>query len=294
MTLLLQECLDGLALGCIYAIFSMGFSLVFGVSGVLNLAQGVYATWGAIGAWWVAAHAGAGFALALIAGAGCGAGVSLFVDQVGFERIRRRDDALVGTLVASIGLWIALEDLASIVTGASVLEIPTSSLTVHLYRFGGLRLTTIQVLAIGAAVVLAGAVIYLLRATRLGAAIRAVGWSRQAVEIVGVNPRATLCIAAIVAGALCGIAGVLLGELTAISYTLGDNLLLAGFAAVVIGGVGDIRGAVLGGLVIGVVETLSALYISETFQDAITFGMLLAFLLFRPRGLFGSREAMRA
>jgi branched-chain amino acid transport system permease protein len=142
--------------------------------------------------------------------------------------------------------------------------------------------------------VLAGAVIYLLRATRLGAAIRAVGWSRQAVEIVGVNPRATLCIAAIVAGALCGFAGVLLGELTAISYTLGDNLLLAGFAAVVIGGVGDIRGAVVGGLLIGVVETLSALYISEAFQDAITFGLLLAFLLFRPRGLFGSREATRA
>ena len=191
-------------------------------------------------------------------------------------------------------MWIALRELACLATGAAPLGFAPGTVPTGLVQFGGVRLLTIQVIAIVCAIVGTAAIHLLFQHTRLGAAIRAVGHDRDAASIGGVDPRVAILAAAAIAGTTTGLSGVLLASSQTFTFSLGDGLLLQGFAAVVIGGMGDVRGAAFGGLLIGVIQVLSAQYISNSLQDAITFGLLLVLLMARPRGLFGTRELVRA
>ena len=131
--------------------------------------------------------------------------------------------------------------------------------------------------------------------SRFGSSIRAVGFDADSAAISGVNPRVVIYVTAFLASAVAAIAGILSGLATNnVSFTLGEGLLLKGFAAVVVGGFGDVRGAMVGGLIIGVSEVLGAQYISNSFRDAITFGLLLLFLVLRPRGIFSELQYSRA
>ncbi len=132
--------------------------------------------------------------------------------------------------------------------------------------------------------------------TRFGAAIRSVGFKPETASIVGVNTKLVLSVTAIPAAGIAGLAGVLTSISTNnVSFTVGEGLsVLEGFAAVVIGGFGNIRGAVLAGVAIGVIEALTLQYLSSTFRDAIIFGLLLLFLVVRPQGIFGELKVSRA
>jgi branched-chain amino acid transport system permease protein len=135
----------------------------------------------------------------------------------------------------------------------------------------------------------------LIRHTRFGAAMRAVGWNQTAASLGGVNPRYVVVITALLAGATSGFAGVLGGITTQnVSFMLGEALLLKGFAAVVVGGYDDVRGTAVAGVALGVLEVMTAQYLSSGLRDGITYALLLGFLLLRPRGLFGSVGFSRA
>ncbi len=294
MTELLQQLLNGVAVGAVYALFAMGFGVIFSTMGILNLAQGVYATWGAVAAFELADHLHAGFWLSAVGGLVAGGLLAVIVDQVAFQPLRGRGRNLLGAVITSVGAWLALEDVAQIATNSAPLQLPAwanPSGTIHL---GPVELITYQLDEIVVAAVLAVAVWLLLQRTKIGSAIRAVGYDAVAASLSGVNARRILISTAFLSGALTALAGVFEGISTNISYSLGDGLLIAGFASVVIGGVGDVRGAAIGGLLIGIVETLSAQYISNNFQDAITFGLLFLFLVAWPRGLFGASDVVRA
>jgi branched-chain amino acid transport system permease protein len=129
--------------------------------------------------------------------------------------------------------------------------------------------------------------------TKVGSAIRAVGFERRTAQIVGINPRTMIITAAALSGAITGLAGILLATGATFDSTLGDGLLLQGFAAVVIGGMDDIRGSAIAGLLIGIVQVMSGAYISSSFQDVITFGLVIIVLLWRPMGLFRSGNLQR-
>lgn len=293
--LFLQQLVNGIALGAVYALFAMGFGVVFSTMGIMNLAQGVYATWGAIVAYWAVGSAGLPFPFACLIGMATGALCAVAVDQIAFQPLRNRGGAqLLGTIITSVAMWIALRELASLATGAAPLGFAPGTVPTGLVQFGGVRLLTIQVIAIVCAIVGTAAIHLLFQHTRLGAAIRAVGHDRDAASIGGVDPRVAILAAAAIAGTTTGLSGVLLASSQTFTFSLGDGLLLQGFAAVVIGGMGDVRGAAFGGLLIGVIQVLSAQYISNSLQDAITFGLLLVLLMARPRGLFGTRELVRA
>ena len=290
----LQQLINGVALGAVYALFAMGFGIVFSTMGILNLAQGVYATWGAIASYEVAQHWGLSFWPSLAAGAIAGAVVAAFVDQVAFQPLRSRERTLLGTLITSVAAWLALKEVARIATGSAPLQLPPGAEPISAIHIGKLEIISYQLDAIIVALVLTVLVYALLHRTRAGAAIRAVGFDTVAASLGGVNSRRILIGAACLAGALSAMAGVFAGLSTNVSYSLGDTLLMSGFAAVVIGGVGDVRGAALGGFLIGIIQILSAQYISNNFQDAITFGLLLVFLIARPRGFLGVKDAVRA
>jgi len=134
-----------------------------------------------------------------------------------------------------------------------------------------------------------------MRHSRFGAAMRAVGWNEAAAALSGVNPKRIVAATAFLAGATSGLAGVLGGISTQnVSYTLGEGLMLKGFAAVVVGGYDDIRGSAVAGVALGIMEVMAAQYISTSLRDGITYALLLGFLLLRPRGLFGGVAFTRA
>jgi branched-chain amino acid transport system permease protein len=292
--LFLEQLANGVCIGAVYALFAVGFGIVFSTMQILNLAQGVYATYGAMFTYFALNSFGLPFWLALVIGVLAGGLAAVLVDQLAFEPLRRREVSMLGAVIASIGMWIALREVMSIATDATPVGFPPGTVPRGQISIGPLDLLKTQVLSVVCAVVVISAVFLLLDRTNFGAAIRAVGHDKRAAQIAGINPQVMIIAAALLSGAITALAGILLAGGQSFNFNLGDALLLQGFAAVVIGGMGDVRGAALGGVLIGVVQTLSGSYISTSYQDAITFGLVLIVLLWRPTGMLGTASFQRA
>ena len=295
MQLLAQQLVNGIALGSIYALFAVGFALVMAKMGILNFAHGTFATWGALASYWLVADHGVNFWIALAIGVGFAGLVGVLADQIAFEPLRRRGVGVFPPIIASVGVWIVLLTLAEASAGPFAVSYPAGSIPAEPFRVWGLLMLPAQVISVIALVVVVLAMHLLLTRTRFGGAVRAVAVDRHSATIVGVDARRTLIVVAFLAAAIAGLAGVL-GALSDnnVSATVGEGLLLKGFAAVVVGGYGDIRGAALTGVAIGVLEVMSSQYVSSGFRDAVTFGVLLLVLVVRPQGLFGERQLRRA
>lgn len=287
MNLFLQQLANGIALGSAYAIFAMGFGLVLATMGILNVAHGTFATWGALAALYTVQQWHVPFVLALVAGVLFAAFLGVVVDQVAFQPLRKRGGVL-GFIITSIGAWIVLINFAEVATDNQPQTFPTDAFKQHQYSFGGVELSSAQLLMVAIALVTVTLLFLFLHHTQAGAAVRAVGFNAAAAQLSGVNARSVIIGTSALAAAIAGMAGVIVGlAFDNVSVGLGEGLLLKGFAAVVVGGFGDVRGTFLGGMIIGVSEVLGAQYISNSFRDAITFGLLLVFLVFRPSGIFG-------
>lgn len=295
MQLLAQQLVNGIALGSVYALFAVGFALILAKMGILNVAHGTFATWGALASYWLVFEHGISFWLALLLGVGFAGLLGVLADQLAFEPLRRRNAGTFAPIIASIGIWIILLTLAEAFSGPVAVSYPTGSVPTEPIRALGLIVLPAQLITVVALVVVVTLVHLLLTRTRFGAAVRAVSVDPRSATIVGVNARRTLIAVAFLAAAIAGLAGVL-GALSDnnVSFSIGEALLLKGFAAVVVGGYGDIRGAAVCGVAIGVLEVMSSQYISSGFRDAITFGILLLVLVARPQGLFGERQLVRA
>lgn len=291
----LEQLVNGISIGAIYALFAAGFGIVFSTMRILNLAQGVYATYGAMTAYFVMSSLRWPYWLGCLAGIAAGAAGAVLVDQLAFEPLRRRSvSQLLGAVIASIGMWIALEDVLSIATNSTPIGFPTSLQPDGLLLSGRVPILKSQVIDVVCSIVGVSIVYLVVNHSKIGSAIRAVGFERRTAQIVGINPRTMIIMAAALSGAITGLAGILLATGATFDSTLGDGLLLQGFAAVVIGGMDDIRGSALAGLLIGIIQVMSAAYISSSFQDVITFGLVIIVLLWRPMGLFRTGNLQRA
>jgi len=295
MELLLQQLINGLSLGSLYAIFAIGFGLIFANMGILNVAQGSVATWGMIPAYLLTLSAHVPFWLALIAGI-LGAGViGLLAEWLAFKPLRDRNAGMLGSIIVAVGIWIILLNLAQVVIGPNPTAMPEGTFPSIPIDVLGYQIPPIFLVNWAALVIVAVGLSLFLSRTRFGAAVRAVGFKADAVSIVGVDTRIVFSVVAFLSAAIAGLSGVLSSVATNnVSSTAGEGLMLKGFAAVIIGGFGNIRGAVIAGLGIGVVEALTTQYLSSTYRDAITFGLLLLFLLVRPQGIFGELKVSRA
>ena len=295
MQLLLEQVINGCAIGSLYGLFAVGFGLVFATLGILNAAHGTYASFAAIAAYYAATALGLPFAASCIVGVVAGAGLAVIVDQVAFQPLRHRRAGMLGALITSIAAWMILDSLAGVATEHQSLSFPAGTFPGGMLMLGSLPLPIMQLLAVGSLLVVTAGIYVLIEHSRLGAAMRAVGWNEASAQIAGVNPRLVILVTAALAGGTSALAGVLAGVTTHnVSASLGEGMLLKGFAAVVVGGFEDVRGAALAGVLLGVAEVLSAQYISTSMRDAITYGLLLGFLVLRPRGLFGRASFVRA
>jgi branched-chain amino acid transport system permease protein len=287
VNLFIQQVLNGLAVGSAYGMFAMSFGLIFATMGILNVAHGTIATFGAIAALFVVENMGFGFFPAMVVAITVAVLIGLATDRLAFQPLRAKANTL-GYLITSIGVWIVLLSLGETALDHQIKTFPPDLLSWPRLVTNSVYLAPGQIwLMVLGPLSLIGLYLVLSK-TSIGIRIRAVGYSEVWSRISGVSSTVVILSTVAISAGLAGLVGYLSSiAFDNVSTSLGEGLLLKGFAAVVVGGFGDVRGAFLGGIIIGVTEVLGAQYISGDFRDVITFGLLILFLIFRPEGIFG-------
>ena len=311
MRLLLQKLLNGLAIGGVYAIFALGYTIVFSILRVINFAHGAIFT---VGAYLTYALTGAAFGrngqlrnaslpvelnfwLALILGA-LGAGVlGILVERVAFKPLRRRGSDPLLTLVSSLGVAIATVNILQYLFGAENYGFGETlgSMRPSVTLIGGdlpVVIRTKQIVIFAVSMVMVVALTLLINRTRIGKGLRAVAEDATTAGLLGIDTDRLIRLSFFLSGVLGGIAGALIGLAGSFNNQFGVAIGLKGLAVIVLGGLGDIPGAVVGGLVIGVAESfVPAEY--NAYKDAVPFVVLLVVLLARPQGLLGRAQVQK-
>lgn len=290
----LQQVVNGLSLGSIYALFAIGCTLIFGVLNIVNLAQGAFLMGGAylgLQAVLLGLPLPAALLVAVLGGGFLGILSEVFV----FRILRQRGGHRWMGLVASLALARMLVGIAQELFGTEVHGFPSNALTSVIWNVGGVRIQSLQVVIVLVALIMMLLLAYVLQRTNAGRAIRTVAFSEDVARIVGVEVGRSILITFFIGGALAGAAGLLLGMLfNVVSPFMGENMLVRGLTVMILGGLGNVPGAVAGGFFLGLVEVFSVAYVSSAFRDAIGFGLIFFILIFRPTGLFSGFEERRA
>ena len=307
MDILLQQILNGLVLGSLYALVALGYTMVYGILELINFAHGEVVMLGALVALAVlGALAGSGLPTPLILALAVGCAVPICV-ATGFviERVAYRplrNAPRLAPLITAIGVSIVLQNLAMIIWGRQYVSFPPL-VDLQIYELAGATLTNLQLaIFIVAAAIMAG-LLALVRGTRLGRAMRATAQNREVAGLMGVDVNRVISATFMIGSALAAVAGFLVAAYYGLGhYGMGFMLGLKAFTAAVLGGIGNIPGAMLGGLLLGVIESLGAGYIGDLtggflgshYQDIFAFLVLILVLVLRPSGLLGERVADRA
>jgi branched-chain amino acid transport system permease protein len=284
----MQQLFNGVVIGSVYAIFALGFTLLFGVNHILNMAFGSVFMWGAFAGLYVVTAFDAPFWLALLAGMVVGGVVSLLLDFAAFMPLRRRQAPDFSGIVSSIGANLVLLMIAQKVSNTQVLRFPFDTFPIVNFRVLGLRVQLLQLIIIGTALLMVIALVTMLYKTGFGRRIRSVAFSESASRLLGINSGLVNAQVFFISGALAGVAGVLIGvTFNSVHYMMGEPFLMQAFVVIIVGGLGSIPGALIAGILIGIIQALSFAYISSSAADAITFAVLFAIIIVRPTGLFG-------
>lgn len=283
--MLMQQILSGLATGVIYAMLALGFASVYRSMRLINFAQGDLFMAGAFIGLFLSSHSGLSFVPVLILTC-----VLSFCLGVALERLalapKRASAPEFNIMIRTIGISVVLQGAALLLWGtdeyrfppllpAGTLSVASLSIPIHLLYIGG------------ASVLLFLGLAFFSKHTQLGLCMRAASQDRLGAEIIGVNSDLVQSVAFGISAALAGAAGVLIAPLWYVQYSMGVMMGLKGFTAAVLGSLGNFQGAILAGLCLGVMENLTAGYISSIWKDAVVFAVLIIVLALRPQGLFG-------
>jgi len=284
LSLLLTQLINGLTQGSIYALIAIGFVIIFGTMNLVTFAHGEVYMIGAFMGYFALSVWHLPWYVALAMGMGAAWVLGFFIEKIAFRPLRAAGH--MPPLLITIGLAIILKDLANIFWGAENRPVP--SVYGETIRIAGLQISLLQLLILG----LAGFLIIILRiliqGTKIGRAMRATAQDHEAAHAMGVNINRVFSISFCLASCLGGAAGVLVGiYYNAVYPVMGDTAGLKGFAACIFGGLTSIPGAILGGLIIGVVENLTVQFIASGYRDIVAFIVLVIVLIFRPQGILG-------
>jgi branched-chain amino acid transport system permease protein len=299
MRFLTQQVVNGLTLGSVYALIALGYSMVYGILKLLNFAHGeVYMVGAFIGYGVLSVLGGAAdpaiavplliVVMFLAAMLGCGL-LGVVIERFAYRPLR--DAPRIAPLISALGVSFFLQSSALLLFTARFRSYDTPKLISFQTGLdvGPLRISLVRILVICTAVALMVGLSLLVGRSRLGRAIRATAFDREAAAMMGVDVDRVIVATFFIGSALAGASGVMFGLVFSNVYHLmGFTAGLKGFTAAVVGGIGSVPGAMLGGLLIGLAEAFSAGYVSSTFQDLIVFLILVAVMLLRPRGLLGA------
>lgn len=299
MTEFIQQVFNGLSLGSIYALIALGYTMIYGILRFINFAHGDVFMIGAFSGYYlgivfafatVSGIASIGMALLIMLGAMIVTGALGFtIEKLVYKPLRKSPKLTI--LITAIGVSLFLEYGGQLVFGADPKSFPSLLENKPLINISGAVIGSNPVVVL----VTAGILMFVLRIivmkTRIGTAMRAVSYNPTAASLMGININAVISFTFIIGSSLAGAAGILYG----LNYPSIDPLMgilpgLKAFVAAVLGGIGNIPGAALGGMIIGLLETFVTGYISPTYRDAIAFGILILILLFKPTGILGKKE----
>jgi branched-chain amino acid transport system permease protein len=283
-----QQLINALSLGSVYALFALGFTLVFGVLGVINLSHGAIFMLGSYAALLLVSKFAMPLWVAMLLAMLITGTLGLIVDFLVLRPLRKRNAPHLSPMIATIGVAIMITNISQGIFGAENKRFPFGTIPEDSIAFGNLHLTAVQLAIVLISFALMMVLLVVMRRTQLGRALRAIAESPKAAYLLGINVEGLFLLTSFAAAALGGAAGVLVGlSFNAISPFMGQPMLHKGIAVIILGGMGDIRGAMIGGLFLGFAEVMSVAYISSDFRDAVAFGLLFLILLVRPSGLFG-------
>ena len=328
MDIFLQQIINGLTLGCVYAVVALGYTMVYGIIQLINFAHGEVVMIGCMVAFSViVALAGSGIPPLAIVGLGILAAVPVcmavgyVVERVAYRPLRNAPR--LAPLITAIGVSIILQHLALLVWSRNIIAFP-QIIKPDVYIVGGAAISNIQIAIIVASVLMMAGLIALVYRTNIGIAMRATSQNPQVAGLMGVDINKVISFTFVIGAALGAVAGVMVGSYYGIAhYQMGFLLGLKAFSAAVLGGIGNIAGAVLGGILMGLIEALGAGYVGDftnvclldrflpgfteicqaspesslfgsNYKDVYAFIVLILVLVFRPQGLLGERVGDRA
>lgn len=293
--MLAQQLANGVLLGATYALFALGFTLMFGVLRVINLTYGFYFSAGALIALWLVRSFGLGIAAALPLAAVASGVIAVVIDTLLLTRLRIARAPELASLMVTLGAVLALYSGLTAWLGSDIRRFPASAIGGDALQLGAVRVTLSQLLILLATGVLVAALLLLLHRTRVGLAIRALSERPDAAALMGINVARAAATVSFISGCLAGAGGILIGlQRNAIQPYMGEEMMLRGFAVIIVGGLGNTLGALAAGLMLGLLEVLAAGYISSNLKDAVAFLVLVAVLWTRPSGLFSRADLRRA
>lgn len=284
--MLAQQLINGLVLGSIYALSALGFTLIFGVARVVNFAYGEFLMLGAFLTLTTMTVTGAHFFIALPMAMGITALLSVAAYLLAIRPVMRGTD--LQALLVTTGMLYVLREVAILIWGTAPRQMETG--LDGALEIGEIIVTHQRLLAVVFLIIMVTGLYALLYKARIGRALRAVAQNRFGAETIGLHVDRVISFAFAVSGAMACVAGSLIGALYATDPSMGGSPLLKAFVIVIFGGLGSVPGAIVGGLVIGLTETLVGAYVSNAFKDVFTFLIMLGVLLWRPTGLLGVRS----
>jgi branched-chain amino acid transport system permease protein len=328
MDIFLQQIINGLTLGSVYAVVALGYTMVYGIIQLINFAHGEVVMIGAMVAYSVIVGlSGSGMPpvmivlLAVLAAVPVCMAVAYSMERIAYRPLRKAPR--LAPLITAIGISIILQHLAMIIWSRNNLPFPQVIKT-EVYQIAGAAITNIQIGIIIISIVMMAALMALVHRTKLGIAMRATAQNQQVAGLMGININHVIGLTFVIGAALGAVAGVMVGSYYGIAhYQMGFILGLKAFSAAVLGGIGNLAGAMLGGVLLGLVEALGAGYIGDltnlcklqsiftdlaarcdggagvplfgsNYQDVFAFVVLILVLVFRPSGLLGERVGDRA
>ncbi len=292
MTLLLQQILNGLSIGAIYAFIAVGYSLIYSILLFSNFAHSSFLLFGAYVGFFMVAEIGVGFPLSVIIAMIAAGAMAWLVEKVAYRPIRERNSPTLYFIIASMGVSIFFENLVIVTIGPRFRSYPA------LFKKSSISLGNVSVSSLDLLIAVLGVILvicldFFIEHTKFGTAVRAASWDLEAVGLMGINTNLLIGIVFFIAGSLAGLAGTFLGTKYTVYPQLG-GLTLKAYVGAIFGGLSSVKGAVVGSLLLGVLETLIAGFVSSQLRDLFVFLMLILILLVRPQGLVGRQIEDRA
>ncbi len=277
----------GLAIGCVYILLATGLNVIFGVMEQVNFAHGQLLMLGAFLTWTISVSAGLNAYLAILVSMLVVAVLGVAVERLTFRRVLGTDK--LNEIFISLGLIYIFENVAMLLWGTSSFQVTSPLNGLSLSLFEGVSITydrIVAVIVVIMALVIFGLLIY---KTKIGLAMRATSQANNTAKLMGINVEKIYIITFAIGAALAAVAGGLYGIIFSFNYQVGAMPTIIAFAIIILGGLGSIKGAIIGGLLYGVAEQVATLFLGGTWGSAVAFAVLIAVLVSRPQGLFGEK-----
>jgi len=288
LTVVLQQAMNGLVVGSLYVLVALGLTLIYGILVQINFAHADVVTLGAFAAYFLMHRFGGGYIAAIVLAFVVGGALGWLTNAAIFSPLRERGNELL-PLIATIGLSVTLENamLAAFGPIPYAFDTPYSN---DVLRLGGIFITVQNLLIVAVSAGAIGLLYAFLKFTFMGKALRAVSQDRETAGLVGINPNQLIMVTFVIASALAGMGGAMLGPVLVLTPFAGTSVILKAFAIVIIGGFGNVEGTIIAGLIIGLIESYTTQFLNPGWIDIVVFAILLAMLALRPTGLVAERR----